>query len=304
MQLLASFYIGNMQKSLSIPLDIGLPHTLSITKVRNNTFLNEKLAEGQFHIHKYLEIFYFESGEGYFQTPAIKEKLGAHDMLVVNANNPHRQFSNSPSPLVYYCLSITDLALEDIPPNAISANTHELFHLASSANLPYAKIKQIFKELKGAHDIGSFFRIQGAIFEILAFVLTKANPKYKTPPDKKDSEKSFVLNEIKKYINEHFKENITLAELEKNFFISQSQLCHYFKQQYGISPIQYLIRARIENAKLLLMNTDLSINEVSEESGFSNGNYFSYLFKKYVEQTPVQYRVSTRSTQSSLQPDK
>lgn len=81
-----------------------------------------------------------------------------HDLLIVNANNPHRQFSDNQPPLVYYCLSITNLVLDDLPANSISKNVYELIHHTSSNNLPHKIIKGILRELENLNSSGGFLR--------------------------------------------------------------------------------------------------------------------------------------------------
>ena len=293
----ASFYIGNIQSSLNTSFNTALPQTISFAKFRNNRILDESLAAGQFHIHPHLEIFYFDSGEGYFETSAVKENLVPHDLLVVNANNPHRQFSDNQPPLVYYCLSITNLELEGLPSNSVSKNVYELFHHPSSNNLPHRVIKGILRELDNPNNSGGFFKIQSLIYELLSYVFKTLSPTANQPSKKiKRTEKDIILQEVQKYLIEHFTEQITLADLEKNFFVSKSLLCHYFKDKFGISPIEYLIRFRIEHAKTLLFKTDLSISDIAAGAGFGNSNYFSYLFKKYVEKSPLEYRTYSRSS--------
>ena len=293
----ASFYIGNIQSSLNTSFSTALPQTISFAKFRNNRILDESLAAGQFHIHPHLEIFYFDSGEGYFETSAVKENLVPHDLLVVNANNPHRQFSDNQPPLVYYCLSITNLELEGLPSNSVSKNVYELFHHPSSNNLPHRVIKGILRELDNLNNSGGFFKIQSLIYELLSYVFKTLSPTANQPSKKiKRTEKDIILQEVQKHLIEHFTEQITLADLEKNFFVSKSLLCHYFKDKFGISPIEYLIRFRIEHAKTLLFKTDLSISDIAAEAGFGNSNYFSYLFKKYVEKSPLEYRAYSRSS--------
>lgn len=293
----ASFYIGNIQSSLNTSFSTALPQTISFAKFRNNRILDESLAAGQFHIHPHLEIFYFDSGEGYFETSAVKENLVPHDLLVVNANNPHRQFSDNQPPLVYYCLSITNLEPEGLPSNSVSKNVYELFHHPSSNNLPHRVIKGILRELDNLNNSGGFFKIQSLVYELLSYVFKTLSPTANQPSKKiKRTEKDIILQEVQKYLIEHFTEQITLADLEKNFFVSKSLLCHYFKDKFGISPIEYLIRFRIEHAKTLLFKTDLSISDIAAGAGFGNSNYFSYLFKKYVEKSPLEYRAYSRSS--------
>jgi AraC-like DNA-binding protein len=72
--------------------------------------------------------------------------------------------------------------------------------------------------------------------------------------------------------------------------ISLSHLTREFTKETGINPIKYLTNIRMQNAMQLLINTDLSINEIAVKCGFSNGNYFSKIFKKNRQLSPNEFR--------------
>jgi AraC-like DNA-binding protein len=62
------------------------------------------------------------------------------------------------------------------------------------------------------------------------------------------------------------------------------------KKEYGQSPMDYLLRYRIEQSKLMLMQTDYSIARIAEEVGFNQAPYFSSCFLKVEGLSPRQYR--------------
>ena len=95
---------------------------------------------------------------------------------------------------------------------------------------------------------------------------------------------------VEQYINNHFREEISLELLSEKAFMNKFYLVHAFKQYKGISPINYLIQLRIKEAKELLSTTNYSISQISESSGFSSQSYFSQVFKKETGMTPNEYR--------------
>lgn len=98
------------------------------------------------------------------------------------------------------------------------------------------------------------------------------------------------VSQIIKYIESHFKENITLADLSEYTNVSIYHLAHTFKEKMGISPIQYVINCRIEYAKKLLVNSQMPIIDIAYETGYDNPNYFNMLFKKICGMSPGQFR--------------
>ena len=95
---------------------------------------------------------------------------------------------------------------------------------------------------------------------------------------------------IEKYIDAHFKEDITLDKLSELTFLNKYHIVHAFKQYKGISPISYMIQKRIHEAKILLSTTNLQISEISYIVGFTSQSYFAQAFKKSVGISPLQYR--------------
>lgn len=81
----------------------------------------------------------------------------------------------------------------------------------------------------------------------------------------------------------------TLEDYAGMVHLSVSRFAHLFRECMGVSPHEYLLRIRIDNAKILLLNTELTVSEVAERCGFSSQNYFAYSFKVYVGVSPSVY---------------
>ncbi len=92
------------------------------------------------------------------------------------------------------------------------------------------------------------------------------------------------------YINEHLCSNLTLTELAGYVSLSPFYFTRMFKKKTGFTPYEYIITARINNAKFLLKNTDHSIKEIAFCTGFSCESSFCTTFKKCENKTPSNYR--------------
>ena len=79
--------------------------------------------------------------------------------------------------------------------------------------------------------------------------------------------------------------------------LNKYYLAHTFQREYGISPITYLNRRRIEESKHMLGNTGYSLAQISELMGFSSPSYFSQCFRKAEGLTPNEYRRQVRQGQ-------
>lgn len=104
--------------------------------------------------------------------------------------------------------------------------------------------------------------------------------------DKKMSKLSNVL----KYIDKNFCENITIDELADIIAVSPQYLCRLFNAYLNIRPFEYITKRRIQEAKILLIESKLTETEISSSCGFNSLSYFCALFKKYEFITPTEFR--------------
>lgn len=105
------------------------------------------------------------------------------------------------------------------------------------------------------------------------------------------------LPELKDLLENHYAEPFSLEMCEKLFGVSRYRLCREFSAAYGAPPLKYLTRIRLENAKKMLLTTDLNICEVSSHAGYDNVNHFIHLFKKETGATPGAFRRKVRAEQ-------
>ena len=101
------------------------------------------------------------------------------------------------------------------------------------------------------------------------------------------------VQKIMKYMENNYTEDITLEKMEKMTNTSRYHLSKEFKKYTGFSPHDYLITIRLNQAKILLSTTTLPANKISHMVGIHDINNFTYLFKKRIGKTPIQYRNSS-----------
>jgi two-component system response regulator YesN len=107
---------------------------------------------------------------------------------------------------------------------------------------------------------------------------------------KKEEQASGIIKRAKAYIAENYHKDISLEDVSRTVDISSYYFSKLFKEETGENFIEYLTNIRIEQAKKLLQNRDLSIKTICVETGYSDPNYFSRIFKKQVGVTPTEYR--------------
>ena len=106
----------------------------------------------------------------------------------------------------------------------------------------------------------------------------------------KEKEAVSVIDRAKEYIEENFRKDISLDDVSREVDISPYYFSKLFKQETGKNFIEHLTEIRLKNARELLQNSQLSIKEICAESGYSDPNYFSRIFKKSEGVTPSEFR--------------
>ena len=99
-----------------------------------------------------------------------------------------------------------------------------------------------------------------------------------------------TLLRLRTYLEMHHAERIRLRELAERVSLSPQYLCTLFKRHFGVSPIDYVIRQRLERAQYLLRNQNLAVGEVGRLVGYEDIFQFSKLFKKRFGQSPRSMR--------------
>ena len=99
-----------------------------------------------------------------------------------------------------------------------------------------------------------------------------------------------ITLQIMRYLHGHFAEKITLQQIGQLTAFSPVYCDTVFRQEVGKPIIEYLLAIRVDEAKKLLMDGNLSIAQVAEQTGFQDANYFCRMFKKRTADTPSAYR--------------
>ena len=92
------------------------------------------------------------------------------------------------------------------------------------------------------------------------------------------------------YVYENFREKISMKDICTALGRTKSAICPVFKEKYGITVMDYMTDLRLEEAKRMLIETDMTVSEISDVVGFSDTSYFSKVFAKKCNLSPTQYR--------------
>ncbi|MCY6957490.1 AraC family transcriptional regulator [Clostridium brassicae] len=198
-------------------------------------------------------------------------KLGNLDKLQLSLDNLFMQISNySYDDMI---LAITNLFIKS------EKVINDLCSIYNEADA--IETKDYLDNLKNFQSISS---VKEFLFELYKEVIESLNLK-------KLNKTNALINDVKEYIDTNFADtSLSIPEIADKFSISPNYLRSIFKNTTGVSLSKYINNCKFEKAQELLINTDLTINDIAIKVGYVNTNYFFTAFKKMYGISPAQYR--------------
>ena len=247
------------------------------------------------HRHDRTEIMCILSGSQQYQIEDTVYDVSAGDIIVLNAGIMHRSIVTSDAdPALVFFTGVTDFHFKNMKPNCIHINGCPIIHTISQQRQEMIGICLRMVAERYTEHVGQYFMQKSYLIQLMLLVIRHilAAPVKKPAPYPFETyHKSYVVNEIRNYLNENYTEKISLDLIAKNMYLSSAYISKIFKEETGEAPINYLIKLRLEKAKEQLeRKDDTSIKLVSTNVGYDDVYYFSKLFKKYYGMSPMNYR--------------
>lgn len=149
---------------------------------------------------------------------------------------------------------------------------------------------KMFVALKSDKVFGNY-TCSGLVYQyIMDFHRLASDSSAKSKTDKSD-----ILMPALNYIEENYRKDFPITVLADISGVSHQYLCRIFNRTMNIRPNEYITCRRLQEAKLLLTETDLSVREICRQSGFTDTSYFSTVFKRYEGITPAEYRKKNKA---------
>jgi two-component system response regulator YesN len=138
--------------------------------------------------------------------------------------------------------------------------------------------------------------------DLCAWISTALNEFIELVYSSQDAKKVTQITPVINYIDANYDKPIMLDELAEISHLSVSRLAHVFKEQMGITIIDYLTSVRIERAKQLLLATEQSCTEICFQIGYNNQSYFTRIFKELVGIPPSRFRARNKRKEKASEP--
>ena len=237
------------------------------------------------HTHNHMELFFIVGGKGQFLIEDRLYPADVNNIVIINPNVTHTEVSLNAQPLEYIVLGIEGIELAD---GSSSNGQFSILDHYESAEISGC-LRNILREMEQKNP--GYEDICQAYMEIMVIRLMRTT-ELSVPAEPQTFSANRQCAAVRRYIDLHFKEALTLEQLAEEGHMNKFYLSHAFKREYGVSPINYMIARRIEESKYLLAETDLSLSQVAQLLGFSSPSYFSQVFHRTQGLSPREYRQS------------
>lgn len=276
--------MGNLRYDMERPLF----HTAQIKLLYISTSKYEGDWHSTLHAHNCTELFYMVNGMGYFVVEDEEFPVSAGDVVIINPNVMHTETGTPKTPMEYIVLGIQggEFLAQDS-----DDSRYCILHRNPQGNDLVEIIKAILAEMEERHN--HFETVAHSFLEILSVKLLRS--KSVSMQEAPQNRARHDCAKVKRYIDAHFKEHITLDVLAEMAHFNKHYLVHSFSREMGISPISYLTQKRIEESRFFLAQTDISISDISQIIGFSSPCYFSQSFSRVAKMSPRDYRRKMRN---------
>nr|WP_298060443.1 AraC family transcriptional regulator [uncultured Blautia sp.] len=108
------------------------------------------------------------------------------------------------------------------------------------------------------------------------------------------SQKSALADRAADYMKKSCRVLPGVGEVAGYVGVSSEHLCRCFRREFGVTPVEYLTRLKLQSAMRDLLSTGKSVEHIARDNGFSNGNYFGKVFRRYMGMSPGAYREQQR----------
>lgn len=237
------------------------------------------------HAHENLvEILLVYEGAGIYIINQKHYTAKKGDLILYNSNVVHDEFGGSGNNLCTYCLAVSNVKLLHLEKNTIIDDKYS----------PVVSCKESFDDVLHLFQLIEANGKDNYATEITVALTTALIAKIKMIIDTHavlyQNTHSPLTQKVIQYIDQHYKEPIRLHDIAAYADVNAYYLSHFFKNDVGFSPMQYVILRRIGEAQNLLINTDMSITRIAVSVGYNNSNYFQNVFRKTFGMTPGEYR--------------
>ncbi|WP_167958352.1 AraC family transcriptional regulator [Anaerosporobacter faecicola] len=259
----------------------------------------KRIKECIYHDHDFPQISVILSGKGKYLIQGEEYAVEAGDILFLDAKTKHHNIvTDVKNPMVEFFVGFSDIQFYDMPENSIEFGVNpKIMHMKTHMKQEVNKIcYEMLAEYQSGQP-GKEFMMKAYMSQLLIQIVRGLLVKVKKMEDTsyETYNRSYAVRRIINYLNENYEQRISLEQIAHNMYLSPVYISKIFKEETGESPINYLIKIRLERAKEFLQTSNgSSIKNIAKQVGYDDVYHFSKLFKKYYGISPLYYKKNIR----------
>lgn len=248
---------------------------------------DSRRIERPIHQHNDLaEMLFVYQGEGVYVCDGYTYSIRPRDFLLYNQGGMHEVQSASALEIGTYCFGISGMQLEGREPGFMTEPDAGFVRACGDRFREIEALCSTIYELTTRHETYERVAAQHLFLGLLLIAL-HCTADERSRQINKDA---VLATRIQQYIALHYTEPLTLGTIAEAHHVSPYYASHVFKQETGISPIQFMINCRVGEAQNLLIASDYTATQIGTMVGYDSINHFSAIFHKKVGMAPIQYR--------------
>lgn len=241
----------------------------------------------------YYSFGYLYSGNRIVITPEKSCAITAGTIVFIHKDMPHRTTGQLDVDYENFSIKFRDCVLERLIQTVGDKRVQTLFdqitiQLSEEADKRVREILRHIEQEWAHYNEYSNLMLECLLVEMMLVIINEQ--KSPVSGQTKLSEKQKILIDAINFLESNYQNDPLLTEAASAVNVSASYLSKIFASEMNSTYSKYLLHIKLKHAQSLLANTDLSILEISMQTGFKNHNYFSDVFKKDVGVTPQGYR--------------
>lgn len=253
--------------------------------------------------HNELELFYVYTGEGQYMVDNRLYPIRGGDIVICNAGVLHGEEPALVREIHSYSVAMTNVQVEGLPANCLIDNkTNPVVSCGQLSGQVGALMQMMYLLSADPAHLKDLCSSLACSMLLLTQALLRSRARNEAIIE--EQAPSVLAHRVRHYLDEHHSEPLTLRIVADRLRVSEYYLAHVFKQEFGVPPMQYVMKRRIGEAQELLMNTSLPIAEVADRLGYSSVCHFNAMFKKNVGMPPGKFRRSFQSEEDGPEKDK
>ncbi|SFS70351.1 AraC family transcriptional regulator [Paenibacillus sp. 453mf] len=249
------------------------------------------------HTHPFFEVNLVLSGSQRMRANGQPYLQQPGDLMLLIPGEEHESCAASPQGMTYYCIhfDVDEPAFREL----LCARSRPFFEAGSelSKQIRPALDKLILLTLDEAGvRVQSRMMILSALFELFGALSHVLSQEEHSTPSQINPTASYVASRLEQMVGDIENEDgetlahETVESIAQEVGYSTSSVNRMFSRAFGLSPRQYMSMLILKKAKLLLMDPDLSIEEISMKLGYKNIAHFSRQYKRWTDESPSQFR--------------